>query len=91
MGIKAFTNRVNKIKDIEKQIKELQAVVDELKDELKQEMDATGQDEVVAGDFTVRYKTVENNRFDTKAFKAEHGKLYDKFFVRGFTKKFTIC
>lgn len=90
MGTKAYLNRITKIKELEKAQKELQAQIDSLKDELKADMVKSGSDEVVCGDYTVRYKAVTSQKFDTAAFKKAHSKMYAFFCSPSTSMRFTI-
>lgn len=62
-----------------------QAVADKIKD-------AMGEaEEVQAGAYTARYKTVTSTRFDTKAFQQAHKKLYAAFSRPQTVKRFTVA
>lgn len=90
MGKKAYHNRVVKIKEIENKINALQVEMDSLKDELKKDMIKTNTEEVITGDFIIRYKAVTSNKFDSKAFRVAHSKLYASFCSPSTSMRFTI-
>lgn len=90
MGNKAYLNRVRKIMELEKEIKELQAQVDGIKDEIKSDMRASESDEVDLGDYVIRYRAVTSNRFDSTAFKKAHSKMYAAFCNQTTSMRFTI-
>ena len=91
MTERQMRNRAKKYMDLQNQIKALQEEQEALKAELKAELTALGVESAEAGNFTVHFQTVPNNRFDTKTFKAEHSALYEKYFKTGTTKKFWVA
>ena len=48
-------------------------------------------EEQKAGDYMVRFTTVISNRFDGKAFKADHAKLYDQYMRATESRRFSIA
>lgn len=67
-------------------IEELQAEAEALTDKLKGAMVEQGR-EVLEGDgWKASWKNVNSSRFDSKAFKAEHGDLYTAY-----SKPVTTC
>lgn len=90
LGIKAIDNRAKKIKEIEAQIKALEKEMDAIKDELKADLESKQMDEIVTANYTVRYKTVVSNKFDTTTFKKEYVELYTKYTKPSASKRFTI-
>lgn len=87
---KTYLTKVNKIKELEKQINELKAVQDKLKEDVKKGMSSDGIEELEVGDYVVRYKAVTSNKFDGKAFQKAHEKLYKMFCNPSVTMRFTI-
>lgn len=80
--------RINELKNIERQIKALQADADAIKEEIKAEM---GNDEhVEVGGFTVNYTIVISTRLDSKKLKAEMPTLWDKYSKEDITRRFSI-
>ena len=90
MTERKLTNRVRKLKELEAQQKELEKEIEELKNEIKEDMAAKGLEEQRAGDFIVRFTTVISNRFNTKAFQADHSKLYDRYIKPSESKRFSV-
>lgn len=90
MGSKAYLNRINKIKEIDRQIAELKAIQDGLKEEVKSGMLSDGFSEMEIGDYIVRYKEVVSNKFDSTAFKKAHSKMYAAFCNPVSSMRFTI-
>lgn len=79
MGTRAIENRIKKLQEIETQQKALEEQAEKIKAEIKSEMEAQGTEELNTGNFIIRWKTILNNRFDTKAFSVEHKKLYEQY------------
>ncbi|MDR1668750.1 MAG: hypothetical protein LBR76_02185 [Oscillospiraceae bacterium] len=69
------------IKDLEFQLSEIEGVIKAYMGDMEElQVDGT----------TVRWKTVAQNRFDTASFKAQHEALYERFLIRGETRRFTV-
>lgn len=83
-------NRINKIKALEAEIKELEVELDSIKDELKADMRCKDVEEVATPNFTVRYKTIISNRFDSTAFKKAEPKMYEAYVKSSESRRFTI-
>ena len=88
---KQLRNRAKKYMELAEQIKALQEEQDALKAELKADLEAKGIESASAGDWTIHFQTTASNRFDTKAFKAEHKALYEKYFISSTTKRFWVA
>ncbi|WP_077613005.1 hypothetical protein [Clostridium sp. Marseille-P2415] len=91
MGERAIENRVKKLKAIEAQQKALEQEADKLKEEIKKKMEARGAEELKAGSFLVRWKSVIGSRFDSKAFQKEHKALYSQYLKQTEGKRFTVA
>ena len=85
MGTIELNNKVTELKELKLYAKEITG----LEDEIKREMEARGEEEMTVGVFTVRYKTVESSRFDSKRFKLDHADLYKEYQKKTVTKRFT--
>ena len=82
MDNKMINEKIVEIRNFENEIKQMQEVVDSLKDELKNEMTARGVDELDTGTFKMSYKDVVSNRFDSKAFQKDNEIIYIKFSIK---------
>jgi len=91
MGERALLNRIQKLKALEGQQKELERQIEELKADIKADMKRKGLEELRAVEHIVRFTTVITNRFDSKAFKAEHSRLYDQYMKQLTSKRFSIA
>ena len=89
MGTIELNNKVTELKELKQYAKEIEAEITGLEDEIKREMEARGEEEMTVGVFTVRYKTVESSRFDSKRFKLDHADLYKEYQKKTVTKRFT--
>ena len=90
MTSKDILSRVTELKELEQMQKEINAEMEGIKDEIKQEMQARETQEMTSGVFTIRYKPVMAKRFDTTAFKTSHKELYDRYTVEKESLRFTV-
>lgn len=56
-------------------------------EQLKAEMRRQGKNELTGGGFVARLTPVDGVRFDTKAFQAEHSKLYSQYTIPTHTER----
>ena len=80
--------KIMELKNIERQIKALEAEANAIKDEMKAEMGSAEHLEV--GGFTVNYTIVISTRLDSKKLKAEMPSLWDKYSKEDITRRFSI-
>ena len=80
--------KITQIELLEAQIKELKAIVDSTKGELKAELDERKADMLDTGIYHVFYEAVERKNIDTKALKADG--LYDKYAKQSVNLMFKI-
>ena len=90
MDNKTINEKIVEIRNFENEIKQMQEVVDSLKDELKNEMTSRGVDELDTGTFKMSYKEVVSNRFDSKAFQKDKEIIYKAYLKESVSKRFTI-
>jgi len=53
-------------------------------------MEYRGTEELQAGQYIARFTTVLSNRFDTTAFKREHGEMYKLYTKQTTSRRFSI-
>ena len=82
---------VEQLQEWEALMEEARAEADAIRDLIKAEMAAQGKEEMTAGRFIVRWTSVLSNRFDTTAFKKEHGDLYKDFMKTVTSKRFSVA
>ena len=83
-------NKIEELKELEALVKEAEAEVEALKDEIKAEMMARDIEELSAGQFIVRWTSILSNRFDTTGFKKAYGDLYKQYTKQTASRRFTI-
>lgn len=90
MSTNELTIKVNELKELKKFQKEIEKEISILENEIKEEMIAQETDELDAGIYKVRYKTVVSKRFNSASFKQAYLALYEKFCENTETRRFTI-
>ena len=81
---------VELIRRLEAEIEERQAQVEALKDGLKEAMKAQGVSKLSVGTYSVSYTEYTTHRFDSKAFKEEHGDMYEAYLKAQTARRFII-
>lgn len=82
--------KIEKMNEWEEMIAEAQAEVNLLKDSIKAEMAERETEELEAGSYIVRYKTVSTSRFDSTSFKKTYEDLYKAFLKQTTSRRFSI-
>ena len=92
----AKTTNTTSIKDVIKEIKEYQAMQDELKkqiNELKEEaiewLDENELDEILTDEGKITYREVISKRFNSTAFKKDFADIYDEYTTQTSNMRFT--
>lgn len=91
LGTRAIINRVDRLKELEMELKGIQDEMDSIKDELKADMTEKELSELEAGDYKLHYSAVSQNKFDTTSFKKEHAALYEQYAKLTSYMRFSIC
>jgi predicted phage-related endonuclease len=91
MSTKDLQTKVEELKELKELKEELQAEINSIEEELKAECEKQQTEELKAGIFKIRYKTVESTRFDTNAFKKAHSDLYALFTRQTVSRRFTVA
>lgn len=87
--IAAIEAKIKELKELKAEVAELEDLIDVLEGEIKTAM---GEDTLlVAGPFKVTYKEVITNRFDSKAFKADHPDMYTAYTKPSKTRPFKVA
>lgn len=73
-----LTSKVRELKELKMMAEELAAEITAIEDTIKAEMTARETDELIIGEYKIRWKKVVSNRFDTTSFKKTHADLYDE-------------
>lgn len=90
MSERTLLKKVNDLKALEAQKKAIEKQMEALQEDIKKELQTRGQEETEVGDWMVRFKTVISNKFNAKAFAADHPKLYQKYMGQSQTMRFTV-
>lgn len=88
MSINEITMKVKELKSLQALIDEAEAEAEALKDELKKAMGDS--EELRAGDYKITYKTVKSNRFDSKGLRAELPEIAERYTVTTECRRFVI-
>ena len=91
MSINEIESKIRALNEWEALAEEARKEIESLKDEIKAEMLQKNTEELEAGQYIVRWTSVLTNRFDTTAFKKEHGELYKTFTKQVASKRFSIA
>ena len=82
---------IEQLKEWEAILEEAQAEAEALRDSIKQQMLEEDTEELSVGTYIIRWTSVLSNRFDSTAFKKEHGELYKSFTKQVASKRFSIA
>lgn len=90
MTDRQLNNRIQKINDLEIQIKEMEAQVDAIRNEIKADLTEKHTDEHNTGSFVIRWKEVISSRLDSKALKAALPDVFKTYSKESKCRRFTI-
>ena len=82
--------KIEALNEWESLMAEAKAEADALRDSIKAEMAERETEELIAGNYIVRWTSVLSNRFDTTAFKKQFGDLYKAFTKQSASRRFSI-
>ncbi|MBO5295834.1 MAG: hypothetical protein J6B71_11420 [Clostridia bacterium] len=91
MSRNELITKIEALQEWEAIMEEAKAEAEALRDIIKNEMLEQGTEELEAGAYIIRWTSVLTNRFDTTAFKKEHGDLYKQFTKQIASKRFSIA
>ena len=91
MSTNELTSKVRELKELKMMAEELAAEITAIEDSIKAEMTARETDELITGEYKIRWKKVVSNRFDTTAFKKTHADLYEQYTKTTETRRFTVA
>ncbi|MBR5480820.1 MAG: hypothetical protein IKU85_03870 [Bacteroidaceae bacterium] len=74
----------------ETMMEEIKAEADKVRNSIKAEMEVREVEELIAGQYIVRYTSVLSNRFDSTAFKKVMPELYKAYTKQTASRRFTI-
>ena len=74
----------------EAMMEEIKGEADKVRNSIKAEMEAREVEELIAGQYIIRYTSVLSNRFDSTAFKKVAPELYKAYTKQTASRRFTI-
>jgi len=82
--------KIELLNKYEAMMEELKAEAESIRNSIKAEMEAREVEELIAGQYIVRFTSVLSNRFDSTAFKKVLPELYKAYTKQVASKRFTI-
>ena len=82
--------KIELLNKYEAMMEEVKAQADSIRNEIKAEMEAHDLEEMVAGQYVIRYTSVLSNRFDSTAFKKVMPEIYKAYTKQVSSRRFTI-
>ena len=82
--------KIELLNKYETMMEELKAEADTIRNSIKAEMEAREVEELIAGQYIVRYTSVLSNRFDSTAFKKVMPEIYKAYTKQISSHRFTI-
>ena len=90
MSSNELIKKIEALNEWEQMIEDAKQHADELREAIKEEMALRDTEELIAGSYIIRYKTVSTSRFDSTAFKKHYTDLYKAFLKQSTSHRFTI-
>ena len=84
-------HKIEELNEWEAVMEEAKAEAEAIRDSIKAEMLAEDAEELIAGQYIIRWTPVLTNRFDTTGFKKEHIDLYKQFTKQISSRRFSIA
>ena len=92
MAKNELLRKIELLNEYEAMLEELKAEADEIKNDIKAEMEARNVEEMEVDQYIVRFRSVLSTRFDTKRFKETMGEdVYNAFTKQVASKRFSIA
>ena len=82
--------KIELLNKYEAMMEEVKAQADSIRNEIKAEMEAHDLEEMIAGQYIIRYTYVLSNRFDSTAFKKVMPEIYKAYTKQVSSRRFTI-
>ena len=83
--------KIELLNKYEAMMEELKAEADRVRNSIKAEMEAREVEELIAGQYIIRWTSVLSQRFDTTGFKKSHADLYKEFTKQIASRRFSIA
>ena len=82
--------KIELLNKYEAMMEEVKAQADTIRNEIKAEMAAHDLEEMIAGQYIIRYTSVLSNRLDSTAFKKVMPEIYKAYTKQVSSRRFTI-
>jgi predicted phage-related endonuclease len=82
--------KIELLNKYEAMMEELKTEADRVRNSIKAEMEARDVEELIAGQYIIRWTSVLSNRFDSTAFKKVMPELYKAYTKQTASRRFTI-
>ncbi len=90
MSRNELISRIEALNEWEALMEEARAEAEAIRDSIKAEMMERNTEELMAGQYIIRWTSVLSNRFDTTGFKKAYGDLYKAFTKQTSSRRFTV-
>ena len=91
MSIYEIDAKVKELRELRNMEAEVKSAITAIEDSLKAEMLAKNTDILSGKDYTITWKTVITNRFDSAALKLTHADLFAQFNRSSTSRRFVIA
>ena len=82
--------KIELLNKYEAMLEEIKAEADKVRDSIKAEMEAREVEELIAGQYIIRWTPVLSNRFDSASFKKVMPEVYKAYTKQVSSRRFTI-
>ena len=82
--------KIELLNKYEAMMEEIKTEADSIRNSIKAEMEAREVEELIAGQYIVRYTSILSNRFDSTAFKKVMPEIYKAYTKQVSSRRFTI-
>ena len=90
MNQKEIEQKARRLKMLKYKRNAMDAEIEQLEADLKEDLEKKGLEEMQAGPFTVIWKWIYSTRFDSKRCKAENPDIYNLYAVSNNYRKFSV-
>lgn len=82
--------KIEYLTELEGYMEEIKTEAEAIRNSLKVEMAERETEELIVGNYIIRWTSVLSNRFDTTSFKKIYGELYKNFTKQSTSRRFSI-
>lgn len=90
MNRNEMNQKIKDLREYKRMRDELEAMIENLQDDIKAEMTAQGTDTLIGADWKVTWREYKSSRIDTTAFRNALPELAEKFTKVGVYKRFSL-